>query len=76
MEITTIGVDIAKRVFQAPGVDAAGKAVLGVSCSGRGYWYSSKACRPAWRPSRPAARRITGHARSGRWAMRCGYAGQ
>src|ERR1700712_3635386 len=28
MEITTIGLDIAKRVFQAQGVDASGKAVL------------------------------------------------
>jgi transposase len=28
MEITTIGLDIAKRVFQVHGVDAAGKAVL------------------------------------------------
>jgi transposase len=28
MEITTIGLDIAKRVFQAHGVDAAGRAVL------------------------------------------------
>ena len=28
MEITTIGLDIAKRVFQAHGVDACGKAVL------------------------------------------------
>jgi len=28
MEITTIGLDIAKRVFQAHGVDAAGQAVL------------------------------------------------
>ncbi len=28
MEITTIGLDIAKRVFQAHGVDASGKAVL------------------------------------------------
>jgi transposase len=28
MEITTIGLDIAKRVFQAHGVDAGGKAVL------------------------------------------------
>ncbi len=28
MEITTIGLDIAKRVFQAHGVDSAGKAVL------------------------------------------------
>ena len=28
MEVTTIGLDIAKRVFQAHGVDAAGRAVL------------------------------------------------
>jgi transposase len=28
MEVTTIGLDIAKRVFQAHGVDASGKAVL------------------------------------------------
>ena len=27
MEITTVGLDIAKRVFQLHGVDAAGKAV-------------------------------------------------
>ena len=27
MEITTIGLDIAKRVFQAHGADATGKAV-------------------------------------------------
>ena len=28
MEIATVGLDIAKRVFQLHGVDAAGKAVL------------------------------------------------
>ena len=28
MKITTVGLDIAKRVFQLHGVDAAGKAVL------------------------------------------------
>ena len=28
MQITTVGLDIAKRVFQLHGVDAAGKAVL------------------------------------------------
>ena len=28
MEITTVGLDIAKRVFQLHGVDAAGKTVL------------------------------------------------
>jgi transposase len=28
MEVTTIGLDLAKRVFQAHGADASGKAVL------------------------------------------------
>lgn len=28
MQITTVGLDIAKRVFQAQGIDVAGKAVL------------------------------------------------
>ncbi len=28
MEVTTVGLDIAKRVFQAHGADASGKAVL------------------------------------------------
>ena len=28
MEATTIGLDIAKRVFQAHGADASGKAIL------------------------------------------------
>jgi transposase len=35
MEITTIGLDIAKRVFQAHGVDAAGRAVLRRQSSNR-----------------------------------------
>ena len=37
MEITTIGLDIAKRVFQAHGVDASGKVVLRRKLEGRAW---------------------------------------
>ena len=45
--ITTIGLDIAKSVFQVHGVDAGGQVV---------------SCRPAWSALRLALRRIIGHA--------------
>jgi hypothetical protein len=35
MEITTVGLDIAKRVFQLHGVDAAGRQYCGGSYNGR-----------------------------------------
>ncbi len=73
MEITTIGLDIAKRVFQAHGVDAAGKAVLRRKL-GRAEVLGvlQGPGRRAWSASRPAARPITGRGRSGRSATRCG----
>ena len=70
MEITTVGLDIAKRVFQLHGVDAAGKAVLRRKCNGRKYWHSSRPYRLVWSALRLAARRIIGHARSGSWGMK------
>ena len=71
MEITTVGLDIAKRVFQLHGVDAAGKAVLRRNCNGRKYWRSLRLYRLVWSALRLAARRIIGRVRSGRWGMRC-----
>ncbi|PHM49190.1 hypothetical protein [Xenorhabdus miraniensis] len=35
MEITTIGIDLAKNVFQVHGIDAQGKTVLKNGCKGR-----------------------------------------
>ena len=65
MQITTIGLDIAKRVFQAHGVDAAGQRGAAAQAAARARcWSSSRRCRRAWWASRPAARRITGRARS------------
>ena len=72
MEIATIGLDIAKRVFQAHGVDAGGKAVLRRKLQRAEVLVFFKALPPSWWALRRAARRIIGRARSGRWAMRCG----
>ena len=46
-EVVTVGLDIAKSVFQVHGVDAGGQVV---------------SCRPAWSALRLALRRIIGHA--------------
>jgi alkylated DNA repair dioxygenase AlkB len=72
MQVTTIGLDIAKRVFQAHGVDATGKAVLRRKLQRGEVLAFSGTCRRAWWGSRPAAQHIIGRARSGHSAMRCG----
>ena len=76
MEITMIGPDIAKRVFQAHGVDAAGRAagraVLRRKLRRAEVLAFFQNLAPCWSASRHAGPRITGHARSGRWAARCG----
>ena len=71
MEITTIGLDIAKRVFQLHGVDAAGKAVLRRKLQRSEVLAFFKAHRLVWSALRLAARRIIGRERSGSWGMRC-----
>ena len=53
--ITTIGLDIAKSVFQVHGVDADGNVVIRlVSSSDAMYWRSSRSCRRAWSALKPA----------------------
>ena len=47
MQITTIGLDIAKNVFQVHGIDAAEKVVVGSSFAVARCWRSSKHCRLA-----------------------------
>ena len=71
MEITTVGLDIAKRVFQLHGVDAAGKAVLRRKLQRSEVLAFFKALPPCWSALRLAARRIIGRVRSGSWGMRC-----
>ena len=60
MNTITIGLDIAKSVFQVHGEDAAGKVVIQKRLGRKGMMAFSPSCRRAWWRSRPAARRITG----------------
>ena len=71
--ITTIGLDIAKSVFQVHGVDAAGQVVIRRQLKRRyGRWRSFRSCHHAWSALRPALRRTIGRASSRRWVTRCG----
>jgi transposase len=72
MKVITIGLDIAKRVFQAHGVDAAGRAVVRRKLGRSEVLTSSAPCRPAWSASRPVARRSIGQARAAHSGTRCG----
>ena len=65
MKITTIGLDIAKRVFQLHGVDAAGKAVLRLKLQRSEVLAFFKALPLVWSALRLAARRIIGRVKSG-----------
>jgi hypothetical protein len=58
--VTTIGLDIAKSVFQVHGVDAAGEIAVRKSLRVGACWHSSRACRDAWSGLRRAVRRIIG----------------
>ena len=60
MEITTIGLDIAKNVFQVHGIDAAEKVVVRKQLRRSQYWASSRRCRRAWSAWKPALRPIIG----------------
>jgi hypothetical protein len=62
MQITTIGLDIAKNVFQVHGIDVAEKVVVRKQLR-RGQMMKcfSRRCRPASLAWRPAPPRITAH---------------
>lgn len=48
-QVVTIGLDLAKSVFQIHGVDAAGEVVVRRRRSGAGNcWRSSPSCQGAW----------------------------
>ena len=63
MQISTIGLDIAKNVFQVHGIDAAEK-VFGSNLGAARCWHSSKRCHPALSALRPAPRPIIGRENS------------
>ena len=62
--VTTIGLDIAKSVFQVHGVDAEGKMIIRRKLKRRYVAAFSRSCRLALSVSRPAHHRIIGHANS------------
>ena len=70
MQITTIGLDLAKNVFQVHGVDATGRSLFRKRFGGRRCWHYLPSCLLAWSASRRAARRITGRASWSSSAMR------
>jgi frataxin-like iron-binding protein CyaY len=48
MQIATIGLDIAKNVFQVHGIDAAERVVVRKQLRRRQVWNSSKPLRRVW----------------------------
>ena len=85
-EITTIGLDLAKHVFQVHGIDAQGTTVLRKRLRrGQVLAFFSRVprcvvgleacaaeCRAVWSGWKRVQRRTTGHASWARLAMRCG----
>ena len=65
-EVSTIGLDIAKSVFQVHGVDAAGQVVTRKRVSRAKVLEFSQLCRPASLALKPARAHITGAASSRR----------
>ena len=60
--VTTVGLDIAKSVFQVHGVDGAGQVVIRRQLKRR--YVLAFSCHRAWWALRPAPHRITGHGSS------------
>ena len=62
MQITTIGLDIAKNVFQVHGIDAAEKVIVRKQLRRGQIIAFSKLWRRAWSAWRPVPRRTIGRA--------------
>jgi hypothetical protein len=72
LEITTLGIDIAKSVFQLHGVDAVGQVMLRNRLRRNQVLDSWRSCRAVWWALRLAGPRITGRGRLPRLAMTAG----
>ena len=70
--VTTVGLDIAKSVFQVHGIDAAGQVVIRRQLKRRYVLAFFEKLPRAWWASRPVPRRTIGRASSRRSATRCG----
>ena len=72
MQMSIIGLDIAKNVFQAHGVDENGEAVFAAVSGAATCFGSSQSSIPAWSPWKLAQQPTTGHGSYRLSAMRCG----
>lgn len=72
MQISTIGLDLAKSIFQVTLLMPPAKWRFARRCDDRRGWRSSRSSRRVWSASRPAARRITGRVSSCGSGMTCG----
>jgi hypothetical protein len=70
MQIATIGLDLAKNVFQVHGVDAEAESLFGVNCVVRRCGSSSRGSRPASSEWKLAAQPIFGPEKLSRWGIR------
>jgi transposase len=70
--VTTIGLDIAKSVFQVHGVDAFGNVSVRRQLKRRQVLVFFQKLPHAWSAWRPARRRIIGHVNCRHWAIACG----
>ncbi len=70
-EVITIGVDLAKNVFQVHGVDAEGSVIVRRRLRRGQVLAFFKKQSPAWLVSRPAPPRTIGVGRSRPWGTRC-----
>src|SRR6202044_5151 len=70
--ITTIGLDIAKSVFQVHGVDAGGQVVIRRQLKHRYVLTFFQKLSPCLVVLKPAPRRTTGHANCRDWVTSCG----
>ena len=71
MQVSTIGIDLAKNVFQVHGVDTAGKVVITKKLRRSQVLSCSRSCRLAWSAWKRAPRRIIGRASSRRSGTMC-----
>ena len=60
--VTTVGLDLAKHVFQVHCIDASGRVFSPKRSGATSCWSSSLRCHDAWWGLRPPGRRITGRA--------------
>ena len=70
-EVSTIGLDLAKNVFQVHGADASGAVLFRKKLRRHQVLTFFAAQRPCMVAMRPAAARITGRGRSAGLAIKC-----